>query len=250
MSISNAHSEAARQNGKLSQGPVTPEGKSRSSQNARKHNLLCSTALLSCEDRAELDALAEGFLNEYQPETPTENRYVREMIDAEFRLQRVRAHAASIQEARMRKLSETPTSDDAAEAFRQLAEEGPSLTLLLRYENQFRGQFDKSLKLLLDLRLRANTDKDKIMRAHADAYNQFTKDLVDLPMPSKPAPTEAESEPQPAPPAHPPQAAKSNEINFPKEPSTPKPPTAAPAAKPTELYTGQRFGHYFGNFGR
>jgi len=248
MPISDAHSEAARQNGKLSQGPVTPEGKSKSSQNARKHNLLGSTALLSCEDKAEFDIIAESFLEEYKPETPTESRYVREMIDAEFRLQRVRAHSASIQEARMRKLSETPTNDDAAEAFRQLAEEGPSLTLLLRYENQFRGQFDKSLKLLLDFRLRANTDKDKIVRAHADAYNQFCEALVDMPMPTAtPAPPEPQSPAQPAQPA---QAAKSNGINSPKEPSTSPQPATRPAQKSSEPYNGPFFGHYFGNFGR
>jgi len=227
---------------------VTPEGKARSSQNARRHNLLGSTALLSCEDKAELDAIAQGFLEEYQPETPTENRYVREMIDAEFRLQRVRAHAASIQEARMRKLSETPTNDDAAEAFRQLADEGPSLSLLLRYENQFRGQFDKSLKLLLDFRLRANTDQDKIIRAHADAYNQFCEQLVDMPMPTaNPAPPEPQPPAQPVQPA---QAAKSNGINSPKEPNTPAQPAAQPAQQSGEPYNGPFFGHYFGNFGR
>src|SRR5262245_39740297 len=102
MSISNAHSDAARQNGKMSNGPVTPEGKARSSQNARKHNLLGSTALLSNEDKEQFDALAAAFHAEYRPITPTEQRYLREMVDAEFRLQRARSYAASIQEARMR----------------------------------------------------------------------------------------------------------------------------------------------------
>jgi hypothetical protein len=187
MSISAAHSNAARQNGKLSHGPVSPSGKARSSQNARKHDLLGSIALLSCEDRAGFDAIADAFIQEYLPETPTEIHFVREMADAEFRLQRVRSHAATIHNARMSALSENPTMDDAAEAFRQLADEGPSLQLLLRYENQFRRQFEKSLQLLLDCRLRRRTDRDRMMKAQADAYIQFAQDLVDLPMPSAPA---------------------------------------------------------------
>jgi hypothetical protein len=126
MAISPAHSEAARRNGAIASGPVTAEGKFRSSQNAAKHRLFGSTTLLSPEDQIAFDDLAAAFLAEFQPETPIEERYVREMIDAEWRLQRVRAHSACLQETRMRKIAETPTIDDAAEAFRQLAIEGPS----------------------------------------------------------------------------------------------------------------------------
>jgi hypothetical protein len=241
MSSSAAHAEAARQNGKLSHGPATAAGKARSSQNARKHNLLGSTVLLSCEEQAGFDAIAEGFIQEYCPETPTENRYVREMIDAEFRLQRVRAHAASIQDTRMSKLSETPDMDDAAEAFRQLAEEGPSLSLLLRYENQFRRQFDKSLELLLNFRLRERTDKDKIKKAHADAYVEFMKDLVDLPMPGTPMDV-----PEPAPPAAP----KSNPINSPKEPSNAAPKSQSVPAAPAKKNAAPLFGNLFASLRR
>jgi hypothetical protein len=248
MSISNAHSEAARQNGKLSQGPVTPSGKERSSQNARKHNLLGSTALLSCEDKAELDALTEGFLAEYKPETPTESRFVREMVDAEFRLQRVRSHSVSIQEARMRKISETPTMDDAAEAFRQLAGEGPSLSLLLRYENQFRRQFEKSLQMLLDFRLRERTDKEKILKARVDADNHFAEPSVGQPEPGEPAAPVQSVPPAPSeqPDAASATAAKSNTLSFPKEPSDPD----SPAAQPAKITDGPFFGQYFGNLAR
>jgi len=122
---------------------------------------------------------------------------------------------------------------------------------LLRYENQFRGQFDKSLKFLLDFRLRANTDKDRIIRAHAGAYNQFCQELVDMPMPTaNPAPPEPQPPVTSAQPAQPAQAAKSNGINSPKEPSTPAQPAAPPAQKPAEPYNGPFFGQYFGNFGR
>jgi hypothetical protein len=183
MSISPAHSEAARRNGASSNGPVTDAGKFRSSQNAAKHHLFAATNLLSPEDRLHFDELTSAFLGEYEPETPTESRFLREMIDAEWRLQRVRAHSASIQESRMRKISETPTLDDAAEAFRQLAAEGPTLSLLARYETQFRRQFDKSLKLLLDVRLRLRADPERIQLALVREQLRFINEYVNTPMP-------------------------------------------------------------------
>src|SRR5690242_13249831 len=101
MSISPAHAEAARQNGAKSNGPITPEGRARSSQNARKHNFFGSTALLSVEDVEEFNQLRDTVLAEFQPRTYIENRLVREMIDAEWRLARVRDHAARLQNARL-----------------------------------------------------------------------------------------------------------------------------------------------------
>lgn len=49
-----------------------------------------STALLSGESREELEALFEAYLAEYQPLTVTEERAISEMVDAEWRLRRLR----------------------------------------------------------------------------------------------------------------------------------------------------------------
>ncbi len=202
MTPSPAHSDAARHNGAQSQGPVTAEGKARSSQNARKHNLLGSTRLLAGEDREEYDAIAASFLDEYRPATATEQFFVFEMIDAVFRLQRVRAFSASIQEARMAAISDTPDLDVAAQAFDQLANEGPSLTLLLRYENQFRRQFDKSLESLLAHRRRAAAEKQAQKKAASSDFAKALHNYVMGPIPGQP------------------QTPKSNTVNFPNEPST------------------------------
>jgi hypothetical protein len=240
MAISPAHSEAARRNGAISNGPATAEGKFRSSQNSAKHRLFGATTLLSPEDQSEFNALATALLTEFQPETPIEDRFVREMIDAEWRLQRVRAHSACIQETRMRKISQTPTMDDAAEAFCQLATEGPSLSLLARYETQFRRQFDKSFEMLLDFRLRTRTDPERIQRALVKEQIRFINDYVNAPMPGQAGPedeTEAEPQSEPEPtnldteaPAAPPQAqaaaaGASAGTNLPDEPSD-QPPAA------------------------
>ncbi|MBL8177917.1 MAG: hypothetical protein JNK48_24785 [Bryobacterales bacterium] len=49
-----------------------------------------STALLSGESREELEALLEAYFTEYHPRTVTEERAISEMVDAEWRLRRLR----------------------------------------------------------------------------------------------------------------------------------------------------------------
>jgi hypothetical protein len=150
MNSSNLHADAARRNGKLSQGPVTPEGKQRSSQNARKHNFFTNIALLPDEDQDEFNALLADFTEEHKPTTPTERRYVREMADAELRLRRVRDYAARLQcsQIDMNNLTHNPMAD----AFQKLAENSNTLQLCLRYERHFQRQFDSALKMLFTLR--------------------------------------------------------------------------------------------------
>ncbi|MBI4909635.1 MAG: hypothetical protein HY820_38815 [Acidobacteria bacterium] len=146
MSISDAHSEAARRNGALSHGPTTEEGRRRSSQNACKHNFFASCASLPGEERAQFDALREAYSEEYLPVTSTEHHYVQEVADAEWRLQRVRSHMVDLQSKVMRE-----TEQSSAEAFHHLAKDGPSLPLLLRYETKFERQYDKAVQQLQNL---------------------------------------------------------------------------------------------------
>ncbi len=175
MPASPAQQSAARSNGVLSQGPVTAEGKLRSSQNARKHDFFTSTALLPSEDREQFDALLAEFTAEHQPATPTERRYIREMADAEFRLMRVRNSIAQIQWKTMQSF-ENPAAS-AAEAFDKLANEGKSLQLALRYERHFQRQFDSALKTLLQLQKQSaatrRAEAKQAQAAHLKALEEY-----------------------------------------------------------------------------
>ncbi len=59
--------EASRRNGAKSQGPVTPEGKARSSQNATKHGLDSRIVVLANESQFEYDDLLSDYVHRYSP---------------------------------------------------------------------------------------------------------------------------------------------------------------------------------------
>ena len=61
-------SEASRVNGAKSRGPKTPEGRARSSQNARKHGVLVHAVVLRNEDPEQYDALAREYYARYGPD--------------------------------------------------------------------------------------------------------------------------------------------------------------------------------------
>ena len=75
-----AQSAANKANAQQSSGPVSPEGKATSARNRLTHGFHSATVVLPSDDPAEDEALL------------TETRLVREMVDAEWRLRRVRCH--------------------------------------------------------------------------------------------------------------------------------------------------------------
>jgi len=70
--ITTLRAAASRANGALSHGPVTAEGKHRSSQNALKHGLYAKTTVLWYESQEEFDHFLQAFLDHYQPRTQAE----------------------------------------------------------------------------------------------------------------------------------------------------------------------------------
>ncbi|MBM3724897.1 MAG: hypothetical protein FJW40_05685 [Acidobacteria bacterium] len=59
-------SETSRANGALSTGPITPQGKARSAQNALKHGLYAKGRVLPWESQEDYDQLREDLHNHYQ----------------------------------------------------------------------------------------------------------------------------------------------------------------------------------------
>jgi len=81
--------QASRINGALSKGPITPQGKAISSQNALRAGLLARTIVLESESTERFIALLESYIMEFQPVTASEISMVEAMTVAKWRQFRV-----------------------------------------------------------------------------------------------------------------------------------------------------------------
>src|SRR5713101_5701039 len=82
-------SESARINGAKSHGPISAEGKEKSSRNSLRHGCTAShTLLLACEDPGDLDRMLEKYNAMYKPTTLEEHDLVAEMCSARWRIRR------------------------------------------------------------------------------------------------------------------------------------------------------------------
>ncbi len=153
---SQAQIEASRRNGAKSRGPITPEGKAISSRNALRHGNTAQSVLLTSEDHAAFNQLADAFYHRFQPADDVEREIVNEMIVALWHRRRDRSALAALLDHEMDHQTETVDSkytpiDHAtryALALRALADQSRSLHLMNRYENTHRLTFHRSLGAL------------------------------------------------------------------------------------------------------
>jgi hypothetical protein len=92
-----AQIEASRRNGAKSRGPVTAEGKARSSRNATKHGLRSQTpATIAATDPFGWTETFDEAVRDFQPATPEEHDLVAEIAAARWRMARaVRLESAA-----------------------------------------------------------------------------------------------------------------------------------------------------------
>jgi hypothetical protein len=151
--------QAARENGKKSRGPVTPEGKAASAKNAVFHGFRSTKYFVqNNEDCDQLDAFIADFTAEYQPSGPTETALVRDLAHAHFSLERIWAmQIAGVDyqvDAQRPQIEEDFDQLDEPTrlflAFNQLAKESPGLALLNRYQVSYDRAFHRARKALLE----------------------------------------------------------------------------------------------------
>ena len=112
-------------------GPRTAEGKAASSMNAMSHGLTSGKVVLPGEDASRFEFLRRSLLKEHRPNTPTEKILVEEMVQAHWRLDRVRRRQD--------------------QAFESETLDAKLLALLLRYATTYERTFFKSLESLKKL---------------------------------------------------------------------------------------------------
>ena len=164
--------EASRRNGARSLGPVTPEGKARSSQNAVRHGMYSTVVVLKNESQELFDKLMSDYLTELRPETAQELDLVHDIVIARWRLNRIVAFETAtldheMDRQRLKLDHDMPALDGstrAALAFGSLADNSRGLALLNRYEGRLLRTIQKSGEALARLqeKRRAKTQKCEI----------------------------------------------------------------------------------------
>jgi hypothetical protein len=155
----NKQIQAARENGKKSRGPVTPEGKAASWKNAVFHGFRSTKYFVQNNENCDqLDAFIADFTAEYQPFGPTETALVRDLAHAHFSLERIWAMQIAgvdyqVDEQRPQIEEDFDQLDEPTRlflAFNQLAKESPGLALLNRYQVSYDRAFHRARKALVE----------------------------------------------------------------------------------------------------
>jgi len=158
---------ANRENAKKSTGPRTDEGKHRVSRNGLKHGLLSKVCVIPGEDPADYDKHLSGFQDQYWPSNPFEHALVRQMADAEWRLQRIsRLQAAYVtsavenkREVHNRVYSDRPEPGQEQIVGDVMQHSAADIDRFARYEIQLQRIFMNAYKQLMDFRDRLKNDR-------------------------------------------------------------------------------------------
>jgi hypothetical protein len=81
--------EANRQNAEHSTGPVTPEGKERSSKNATRHGFTGQTLVITPAEKEAYEAHVKGFFSELSPLGQLETNVVQQLADLNWCVQQI-----------------------------------------------------------------------------------------------------------------------------------------------------------------
>ena len=164
--------QAARTNGAKSRGPVTAEGKARSSKNATTHGLTAESVVLPGESEQRFHALLDSMLEAYAPSSDYEVSLVEKMAALNWqqdRLLSIDTVTLGVQmdvmapalEAEVENLS-TPTL--IALAYRDLSDHSRVLPNLDRHASRIRRQFNQIRTELLALqKTRKTPDTDPLL---------------------------------------------------------------------------------------
>jgi hypothetical protein len=145
--------ESARRNGALSRGPVTAEGRERSSRNSVVHGLSYQKIFV-LQNVEVFEELVAAFVSQYEPATDVESELCLQIAHAHWRIRRLNIVETGMFDKQMdrqdKELRDThPTFDEGirlASAFESLAKENGALGLLTRYE----GRLYRTLHTLVE----------------------------------------------------------------------------------------------------
>jgi hypothetical protein len=165
--------EANRQNAQLSTGPVTEEGKQRSSQNATRHGFTGQSLVITDAEKEAYEAHVQAFQTEYSPDGHIETNLVQQLADLHWSI-----HQIFVQQANLTSLLNAitvqlaPANDPLATA-NALTPHYKSLNTLGIYDQRRR----RAAKAVEDRLLTLQKEKSEANAANLDlaakAYQHF-----------------------------------------------------------------------------
>jgi hypothetical protein len=147
-------------NGARSRGPVTAEGRRRSSLNAIRHGLLSKAVVLNNESEEGFAQLLAQHLTRLAPADDVEHEAIEEMVASIWRIRRLWTIEKRLLDNGIAKRQDTDERDRLAGAWSDLAS-GNDLHLLDRYENKLHRMYRRSLNNFLDLRELGKNENDQ-----------------------------------------------------------------------------------------
>jgi hypothetical protein len=156
--MSQAQTTANRANAAKSTGPITPAGKSKVAQNARKHGLTAQQIVLSGESEADYEHLLGAYLDQFQPQTTLEFELVHVMAAARWRHRRLTAIETGLYNKdllergkEMERFHLTP-DQRIVSAFDNLCLRSHGFSALVRHDAALTRTHDRAFRQLKDLR--------------------------------------------------------------------------------------------------
>jgi len=137
---------ANQANAQLSTGPRSADGKARSSMNNLRYGFRSQSVLLPGDDPAEYEALLQELCDHFGPRDLSEQRMIREMADAEWRLRRTRHYQEELLTLRIEDIAvarpdASPIALQAL-AYDALLTESRGFAQFLRYETKYERQYN------------------------------------------------------------------------------------------------------------
>jgi hypothetical protein len=171
---------ANRGNSKSSTGPVTPDGKAASSQNAKTHGFTAADPVLPHEDRSQFNALVERYQSDFAPETAHEEFLVGQMAGARWKLDRLERIENAMFGA-LESPGDTATTEALiAQAFVE-KDTGNGFARLDRYRASLERTYHRAARELRATRKEQNEAKSTEMAEKK--FESLLKKMMDAPPP-------------------------------------------------------------------
>ncbi len=152
--------DASRRNGALSKGPITPEGKARSSRNAITHGCLAIDITFNDDEAQLFERIRDGYIARFEPRDQVEHDIVEEIVFAKWQMRQAWQYEKSLVTLKVvddAELIDSTWDEISKMCRRSLAysatfNDNKVVANLQRYARSLAFQVERSIKMLMELK--------------------------------------------------------------------------------------------------